>query len=148
MPGIFAGLATLFALRDADLWGPAYVKWEIGLLQALGFGMDLSQCAASGMSENLAYVSPRTGRAVSLAAGEPYREKLFALPAFLIGGGEWQPADILQGLELTGHFLSRHVFANPHSRLLIAIPGDLPQARHRLTEYYRKACEKTEAEVA
>ncbi len=148
MPGIFAGLATLFALRDADLWGPAYVKWEIGLLQALGFGLDLSQCAASGESENLAYVSPRTGRAVSLAAGEPYREKLFALPGFLIGGAEWQAADILQGLELTGHFLSRHVFANPHSRLLIAIPGDLPQARHRLAEYYRKASEKTEAEVA
>ena len=148
MPGIFAGLATLLALRDADLWGPAYVKWEIGLLQAIGFGLDLSQCAASGESENLAYVSPRTGRAVSFQAGEPYREKLFALPAFLIGAGEWQPADILQGLELTGHFLSRHVFANPHNRLLIAIPGDLPQARYRLTDYYRKASEKTEAEVA
>ena len=148
MPQIFASLATLFSLRDADLWGPLYVKWELGLLQALGYGLDLTQCAASGASENLAYVSPRTGRAVSREAGEPYHEKLFTLPGFLLGTGEWDAAAILQGLELTGHFLSRHVFANPHSRLLIAIPGDLPQARHRLADYYRKASEKAEAEVA
>src|ERR1700722_19029444 len=68
MPGIFASLATLLALRDADLWGPSYVKWEMGLLQALGYGMDLSQCAANGTADNLAYVSPRTGRAVSREA--------------------------------------------------------------------------------
>ncbi len=148
MPGIFASLATLFGLADPDFWGPAYVKWEMGLLQTLGYGLDLSQCAASGETDNLIYVSPRTGRAVSQAAGEPYRDKLFPLPSFLIGAGEWEAADILQGLELTGHFLSRHVFAHPQSRLLIPIPGDLPQARHRLIEYYRKATEKTQVEVA
>jgi len=148
MPGIYASLATLFSLPDADLWGPAYVKWEMGLLQALGYGMDLTQCAANGSADNLAYVSPRTGRAVSLEAGAPYHEKLFPLPPFLLGFGEWQPADILQGLELTGHFLSRHVFAHPHSRLLIAQAGDLPQARQRLEGYYRKACETAEAVVA
>jgi DNA repair protein RecO (recombination protein O) len=142
MPGIYAGLATLFALRDADLWGPSYVKWEMGLLQALGYGLDLSRCAASGAEENLTYVSPRTGRAVSQEAGAPYQEKLFPLPSFLLGFGAWNAAAILQGLELTGHFLSRHVFAHPHSRLLIATPGDLPQARHRLEEHYRGLCAK------
>lgn len=148
MPGIYASLATLFSLRDDDLWAPAYIKWEMGLLQALGFGMDLSQCAASGISENLAYVSPRTGRAVSMEAGAPYHEKLFPLPAFLIGGGEWTVEDIIQGLDLTGHFLSRHVFAHPHSRLLIAQAGDLPLARQRLTEFYRKSVDKRDVEVA
>lgn len=148
MPGIYASLATLFSLRDADLWGPAYIKWEMGLLHALGYGMDLSQCAASGEAENLAYVSPRTGRAVSKEAGQPYHEKLFPLPSFLIGGAEWDAADIAQGLDLTGHFLSRHVFAHPHSRLLIAQAGDLPLARQRLADYYRKMVDKAEAEVA
>ena len=142
MPGLYAGLATLFALRDADLWGPSYVKWEMGLLQALGYGLDLSKCAASGVEDNLTYVSPRTGRAVSREAGEPYQEKLFPLPSFLLGFGVWDVEDIAKGLDLTGHFLSRHVFAHPQSRTLIAIPGDLPQARHRLAEYYRGLSEK------
>lgn len=146
MPGIYAGLATLFSLTDADLWAPAYVKWEMGLLQALGYGLDLSQCAANGGAENLTYVSPRTGRAVSMIAGEPYKEKLFPLPAFLLGAGSWETDDIRQGLEMTGHFLSRHVFAHPHSRLLIASPGDLPRARQRLEDFYR--AEKTERATA
>jgi DNA repair protein RecO (recombination protein O) len=141
MPGVYAGLATLFSLQDADLWAPVYIKWEMALLQALGYGLDLSQCAASGKTENLAFISPRTGRAVCLEEGEPYQDKLFPLPAFLIGGGSWNAADILQGLEITGHFLSRHVFANPHSRHLIPRDGDLPQARQRVLEFYRKAVE-------
>jgi DNA repair protein RecO (recombination protein O) len=144
MPGLYAGLATLLALRDADLWGPAYVKWEMGLLEALGYGLDLSRCAASGVEENLTYVSPRTGRAVSREAGAPYREKLFPLPSFLLGFGVWDAEDIAEGLELTGHFLSTHVFAHPHSRTLIATPGDLPQARHRLADYYRNLCARNE----
>ena len=145
MPGVYAGLATLLSLQDADLWAPVYVKFEMALLQALGYGLDLSQCAASGKSENLVYVSPKTGRAVSRDAGEPYREKLFPLPAFLLGGA-WTASDILQGLEITGHFLSRHVFANPHSRVLIRRDGDLPQARQRLLDFYQKAARNPEHE--
>ena len=145
LPGVYAGLATLLALRDADLWAPVYVKWEMNLLQALGYGLDLSQCAAGGGTDNLAYVSPRTGRAVSREAGAPYHDKLFALPAFLLGVGEWQAADILQGLEMTGHFLSRHIFANPHSRHLIPRDGDLPHARQRLEAFYRNAAENEAA---
>ncbi len=145
MPGVYAGLATLLALQDADLWAPVYVKWEMSLLQALGYGLDLSQCAASGETENLAYVSPRTGRAVSLKAGEPYRDKLFPLPSFLLGGGSWSASDIVSGLEITGHFLSRHVFANPHSRILIPQDGDLPHARQRLLDFYKKETNASES---
>jgi DNA repair protein RecO (recombination protein O) len=148
MPGAYAGLATLLSLEDIELWAPVYVKYEINLLQALGYGLDLSQCAVGGNGDDLAYISPRTGRAVSRDAGIPYHDKLFPLPTFLLGIGEWGPPDILQGLEMTGHFLSRHVFANPHSRLLIPRDGDLPQARQRLVEYYRKAVEKNESAVA
>jgi DNA repair protein RecO (recombination protein O) len=147
MPGVYAGLATLLALQDADLWAPIYIKWEISLLQALGYGLDLTQCAAGGGSENLTYISPRTGRAVSREAGEPYRDKLFPLPAFLLGFGEWDAGAILQGLQMTGHFLSRHVFANPHSRLLIPRDGDLPLARQRLLDYFRKKAEASEGAV-
>lgn len=143
MPGVYAGLAALFSLSDGDLWAPVYVKWELALLQALGYGLDLDKCAVSGEAEHLAFVSPRTGRAVSREAGEAYRDKLFPLPSFLLGGGDWDSPDILLGLQMTGHFLSRHVFANPHSRVLIPRDGDLPQARQRLAEIYRKTSQNT-----
>ena len=133
------------ALTDADLWAPVYIKWEMNLLQSLGYGMDLSQCAGGGNADNLVYVSPRTGRAVSREVGQPYHDKLFPLPAFLIGGGAWDAADIVMGLELTGHFLSRHIFINPHSRLLIPQDGDLPLARQRLIDYYRTQSAKDQA---
>ena len=148
LPGVYAGLATLFSLQDEDLWAPVYIKYELNLLQALGYGLDLSACAVGGGVDNLAYVSPRTGRAVSRDAGAAYHDKLFPLPAFLLGFGEWQAADILQGLELTGHFLSRHIFSNPHSRKLIPQDGDLPLARQRLAEFYHKAAASKDAEVA
>ena len=147
LPGVYAGLATLLSLQDADLWAPVYIKYELNLLQALGYGLDLSQCAAGGGVDNLAYVSPRTGRAVSRDAGAAYHDKLFPLPAFLLGVGEWAAADILQGLEMTGHFLSRNIFINPHSRRLTPQDGDLPQARQRLAEYYRKVAEDGMAEA-
>ena len=137
MGGVYAGLATLFSLPDASLWAPLYVKWEMGLLQALGYGMDLSQCAVDGRVEDLIYVSPRTGRAVSREAGAPYREKLLPLPPFLVGSGTWETQDIAQGLALTAHFLSRYVFANPHSRWLIPHDGALPLARQRLADFYK-----------
>jgi DNA repair protein RecO (recombination protein O) len=148
MPGVYAGLATLLGLHDAELWGPAYVKWEMGLLKALGYGLDLTQCAANGEADNLIYVSPRTGRAVSAKAGEPYREKLLPLPSFLLGEPNWEPEQILQGLDLTAHFLRTHVFAHPHSKLLIASPGDLPRARERLATLYRKTTAEKEKGAA
>jgi DNA repair protein RecO (recombination protein O) len=129
---VFDGFA---ALEDALLgpgWAAAYVCWERNLLAALGFGLDLGACAATGVNDGLVYVSPRTGRAVSAAAGEPYRDRLLALPEFLCDGRPVvvaeQPStdDILEGLRLTGHFLERCLFA-PHDRAL-------PAARQRLVD--------------
>jgi DNA repair protein RecO (recombination protein O) len=88
------------------------VRFELGILSELGFGLDLSLCAATGASVELIYVSPKSGRAVSRAAGEPYRDRLLALPPFLSGGPDTIPSvqDVLEGFLLTSHFLMRDVF--------------------------------------
>ena len=78
-------LLDAIAQDDFAHWAPLYVRWEAGLLEALGFGLDLSRCAATGSLDDLVYVSPKSGRAVSAGAGAAYRERLFALPAFLLG---------------------------------------------------------------
>jgi DNA repair protein RecO (recombination protein O) len=116
---------VLEAFEDDDVWPILLVRWEMGLLDELGFGLDLSKCAATGDVGDLYYVSPRTGRAVSRDAGEAYHSKLFELPAFLRGQGHQIPADVLSGLLLTGHFLERHIFspraiAMPQSRQWLA----------------------------
>lgn len=102
---------VLDSLEDDAVWPALLVRWEMGLLDELGFGLDLSRCAATGSREDLVFVSPKSGRAVSRAAGETYRDRLFPLPAFL-KGTEASPdlADILDGFRLTGHFLDRHLF--------------------------------------
>jgi DNA repair protein RecO (recombination protein O) len=122
--------ALVEALDSAPEWPAYYVAWECDLLAALGFGLDLSQCAATGTRDDLVYVSPRTGRAVSREAGRPYHDKLLQLPGFLCGQGPAEAADIVAGLDLTGHFLYAHLF-QPHDR-------DLPEARHRLAEHMRR----------
>ena len=101
------------------------------LLAALGFGLDLASCAATGTNRDLAYVSPRSGRAVSREAGRPYHDKLLPLPAFLWRDEPAAAGDIAAGLELTGYFLHHHVLA-PHG-------GRLPDARERLAERMRRA---------
>ena len=115
---------------DSD-WTAAYVRFELGLLASLGFGLDLERCAATGSNDNLAFVSPKTGRAVSLSAGEAWRDKLLALPRFLLADTKPAPGDVGQGLALTGYFLERHVFA-PHNK-------GLPAARVRLGERLARA---------
>ena len=113
----------------ATSWPARYVRFELDLLTDLGFGLDLSRCAATGRSDDLSYVSPKTGRAVSTAAAEPYRDRLFALPPFLRNGALSEPvppADILAGLTLTGFFLEQHVFAHQPAH------NQLPPARERL----------------
>jgi DNA repair protein RecO (recombination protein O) len=125
-----AGEILLDAIAAGDFahWSPLYVRWEIGLLDALGFGLDLSQCAATGTRDDLIYVSPRSGRAVSGAAGQAYASRLFPLPQFLLGSQNASPtpSDVLAGLKLTGHFLAERVLV-PHHRAL-------PAARMRLEE--------------
>ncbi len=124
--GMLALLATLEADDEDVLWPAVYVRWELGLLGELGFGLDLTRCAATGTSDDLAYVSPRTGRAVSRDAGAPYADRLLVLPSFLCGGTEAGPEAVGQGMAITGHFLARHVFA--------ALNQPLPPARDRLHE--------------
>ena len=101
---------VLDAIEDDDVWPALLVRWQMGLLDELGFGLDLSQCAATGTRDNLVYVSPRSGKAVSAAAGEPFRDRLLRLPAFLSTSGTATPDDVIDGLKLTGYFLHRHVF--------------------------------------
>jgi DNA repair protein RecO (recombination protein O) len=111
-PNLFE--VTLFVLgylEDDDIWPALYARWELALLEELGFGLDLTACAVTGGIQDLAYVSPRTGRAVSLAAGAPYREKLLRLPALFTKAGVKgaNRVEIGDALSLTGHFLSRDV---------------------------------------
>jgi DNA repair protein RecO (recombination protein O) len=118
-------LAAIGAAPSARGWSDALVRYELLLLGELGFGLDLGECAATGAREGLAYVSPKSGRAVSALAGEGYRERLFALPPFLLEGGRargW--AEIQEGLRITGHFLARD--------LLIERQADILAARERL----------------
>ncbi len=141
--GSLAGLARLLPERDPHpqlyalalhvigafdtprLWPALLVRWELLLLQELGFGLDLSECAATGGDSELVYVSPRSGRAVSREAGQPYDAKLLKLPAFLreddAASGE---SDLLSGFALTGYFLERDVLA-PHGLAM-------PETRERL----------------
>lgn len=96
---------------DDAVWPALLVRWEMGLLDELGFGLDLSRCAATGSREDLAYVSPKSGRAVSREAGEPYRDRLLELPEFLKGAQATpETGDVIAGFRLTGFFLNRHLF--------------------------------------
>lgn len=112
---VFIATATLIAaIADgAEDWPAAYVRWELALLASLGFGLDLTRCAATGETTDLAYVSPKSGRAVSRAAGEGYRDRLLPLPAFLISEVAPDKSDLSDGLRLTGYFLDRHVLHGP-----------------------------------
>ena len=105
-------LAAIEAAPAASGWGAALVRYELLLLAELGFGLDLERCAASGDTEDLIAVSPRSGRAVSAAEAEPYLGKLLPLPTFLREGGRAGWDDILDGLALTGHFLLRDVLTD------------------------------------
>ncbi len=118
-PGTFLAFeALLSAFSHPDVWPAVYVRFEAGLLDELGFGLDFSKCAATGSMEDLIYVSPKTGRAVSRAAGEPYADRMLSLPPFLLGNqAGLREGEVGQGLDLTGHFLETFVF-NPLNKPL------------------------------
>jgi DNA repair protein RecO (recombination protein O) len=119
-------LAAIEAAPSAKGWAAALARYELLLLSELGFGLDLSQCAATGGTAELEFVSPRSGRAVSVAGAGAYRDRLLRLPSFLLEGGAAEWGDILDGLRLTGHFLARD--------LLIERQADVLAARERLME--------------
>ncbi len=121
---LFASLKALLLVLPEEGWEGTYVAWELSLLAELGFGLDLSSCAATGTSENLIYVSPKSGRAVSGNAGEVYRDKLLPLPEFLVRNTVFNRNSLIEGLRLTGYFLERYVLS-PHGHLL-------PDARGRI----------------
>ena len=132
-PGVFLAFEALSAaLAVPDIWPAVFVRFEAGLLQELGFGLDLSRCAATGEVDDLIYVSPRTGRAVSRKAGEPYKDRLLALPPFMLSAQTGLAAgDVKAGLDLTAHFLELFVFG-PVNR-------PLPPARVWLVERLAEA---------
>lgn len=132
-PGTYLAFeAMMNTLAFPEVWPAIYVRFEAGLLEDLGFGLDLSRCAATGEMDDLVYVSPRTGRAVSRAAGRPYADKMLALPPFMLGAqagvGE---GDVKAGLDLTGHFLEQFVFH--------ALNKPLPPARVWMIEKLAEA---------
>jgi DNA repair protein RecO (recombination protein O) len=121
----YAAVAVLMLdhLDERPLWTSLMVRWELRLLAELGYGLELERCAATGAREGLIYVSPKSGSAVSAGAGEPYKDKLLPLPAFLRSERTGFPdaGEIAQGFELTGHFLERYTHEQRN------LP--LPQAR-------------------
>lgn len=128
---VFEATQMLLDAMEDDVWRALYVRWELGLLSALGFGLDLEACAISGANDGLTHVSPKTGRAVRGSEAEEYVDRLFVLPRFLIqpnAGATRQ--DILHGVELTGFFIER--------RLFHAVNRDLPEARRRLAARLQK----------
>lgn len=124
-------LTAIEAAPSARGWSAALVRYELLLLSELGFGLDLSECAATGALDDLAFVSPKSGRAVSAAGAGAYRDRLLPLPPYLLAGGgaaDWEEID--QGLRLTGHFLARD--------LLIARQAEILAARERLVERLKR----------
>ncbi len=122
---VYQRTLDLLTQLDAAYWPALYAKWELALLADMGYGLDLASCAATGSRDDLIYVSPKSGRAVSRGAGEPYVGKLLALPAFMAGGADDAPnsPEIAAALELTGHFFESRVF-RPQKR-------ELPASRTR-----------------
>ncbi|MES2542221.1 MAG: DNA repair protein RecO [Pseudomonadota bacterium] len=119
-------LALMDVLGDEG-WPAAYVRWELCLLEEIGFGLDLSACAVSGATEGLAYVSPKTGRAVTAKGAGEWADRLLPLPDGLDGEGPLSPQAVVTGLRLTGYFLDRELRPVLHER-------PLPEARSRLVD--------------
>jgi DNA repair protein RecO (recombination protein O) len=133
VPAIYKECLVFFTMLGDDntadtSWGAELVRLEVMLLKTLGFGLDLTACTVTGELDNLCYVSPKTGRAVSAGAGEAYKDKLLALPAFLAADTPATAEDIRAGLLLTGHFLEQHLLPQPSPAVMAA--------RSRLAGYF------------
>jgi DNA repair protein RecO (recombination protein O) len=132
VPELFESLGGLIASLGEPGWQETYIRWELALLAELGFGLDLTSCAATGETEALIYVSPKSGRAVSAAAGRVYRDRLLALPGFLLGHETSGRADdVSAGIKLTGYFLAKYVLGDTRN--------GLPAARQRLADGFLRA---------
>ena len=127
-PQLYDALIVLVeAMPHNEIWPALYARFELGLLAALGYGLDLSRCAVTGETANLAWVSPRTGRAATMEAGAPHADVLLRLPRFLLDSdAELEPGDVAHAFALAGHFLERRLFD---------VKGEgMPEQRRRLIE--------------
>ncbi|MEM5541599.1 DNA repair protein RecO [Sulfitobacter sp. AS92] len=130
-PALYLRTETLLdMLGQGDVWPLAYLKWELRLLEEMGYALDLESCAVTGVSEELIYVSPKSGRAVSAKGAGEWADRLLPLPAVLRGGAG-SDAEIAQGLVTTGHFLTAHL-----ARDLGGKP--LPEARARFIDAFSR----------
>jgi len=126
--GLYARSVTLLDLMAVTpAWTLAYLRWEVALLAEMGFALDLTRCAVTGATDGLAYVSPRTGRAVSAAGAGDWAGKLLPLPPCLLGKGEARDAEIAVALRTTGHFLQNHLEPRRSGQ-------PFPPARQRLVD--------------
>lgn len=131
-PVLYARTQSMLDLLGTNpAWPVAYLKWELALLDELGFGLDLDSCAVTGRKEGLAYVSPKSGRAVSLEGAGEWADRLLPLPAELLGVGNGRLEDVLEGLITTGHFLTHGVAHALGNR-------PLPEARARLIDRLKR----------
>ena len=134
-PVLYAATLRLAeALGRDDAWLADYVRFEMVLLAEAGFGLSLDRCAVSGVTEDLAYVSPKTGSAVSRDAAGDWAPRLLPLPGFLIDGSEPDHSALLDGLRLTGHFLDQRLFE--------AVDRPMPDARNRLFDLLQPIADK------
>ena len=141
-PRLYEGLASILDWFGEPLVAGALIaRFELGLLDDLGFGLDLERCAATGTNDDLAFVSPKTGRAVSRAAGEAYGARLLTLPGFLLepaSAAPADPADLALAFQLPGYFLARHVF-EPRGI-------EPPEARERFIALLARTAERLESQ--
>lgn len=127
-PELYARSEALLDLLDAEnLWPLGYLRWELALLEDLGYGLDLTACAVTGATEDLAYVSPKTGRAVSVEGAGDWADRLLPLPPVMLGEGEAEDIEILTALRTTGYFLESKLAPALGSR-------PLPEARGRFLD--------------
>ncbi len=120
-------MVLIEAMPQSEIWPALYTRFELGLLAALGYGLDLSRCAVTGETEGLAWVSPRTGRAATYEAGAPHADVLLRLPPFLVDAeAELAEGDVADAFALSGHFLERRVFDRQGE--------GMPESRRRLIE--------------
>lgn len=135
-PRLYAETEQLLDLLGyVDVWPLAYLRWEVNLLRDMGYALELDSCAVTGTQEDLVYVSPRTGRAVSRSAAGDWAARLLPLPPVLRGVGDAPDEEVVQAFLTTGHFLKTHLAVNLGH-------ASLPEARDRFVDTFARSISK------